>query len=286
MEESIELAVRRAITTMRENLGEQLTVDDMARAALFSKFHFTRIFQRVTGVSPGRFLSAVRLQQAKYLLVTTSLKVADISLLVGYNSVGTFSTRFSRSVGMPPTIYRRRAGFATHILSEQDGCGSTPSRAQVSGHVPPHGGGESRLVFVGLFADRIPEGKPVRCTVQQGPGRFQFDQVPPGNWYLLAQSVPTDDAVVDASGDGKGVCVATHGPIAVRTDTVVDLEVELKPVRALDPPVLLALLDARKLAVARMAESRTTGNLPAGIPTIAGGRRQMMPVETVDRPAA
>src|SRR4051812_39576889 len=107
VEESIELAVKRAISTMRENLGEQLTVDDMARAAMFSKFHFTRIFQRATGVSPGRFLSALRLQQAKHLLKSTSLNVADISLLVGYNSVGTFSSRFSRSVGMPPTTYRR-----------------------------------------------------------------------------------------------------------------------------------------------------------------------------------
>ena len=52
MAEVIEKAILRAITTMRENLGEQLTVDDMARSAMFSKFHFTRIFQRVTGVSP------------------------------------------------------------------------------------------------------------------------------------------------------------------------------------------------------------------------------------------
>ena len=96
MEESTKQAVDRAISTMRENLGEQLTVDDMARAAMFSKFHFTRIFQRVTGVSPGRFLSALRLQRAKQLLVSTSLNVADISLRVGYNSVGTFSSRFTR----------------------------------------------------------------------------------------------------------------------------------------------------------------------------------------------
>ena len=73
---------------MRDNIGEELTVDDMARAAMFSKFHFTRVFQRVTGVSPGRFLSAMRLQRAKDLLLTTSMNVADISVHVGYNSVG------------------------------------------------------------------------------------------------------------------------------------------------------------------------------------------------------
>src|SRR5215212_10512242 len=67
MEKAIEQAVGRVIETMRENLGEQLTVDDMARTAMFSKFHFSRFFQRVTGVSPGRLLSAMRLQEAKHL---------------------------------------------------------------------------------------------------------------------------------------------------------------------------------------------------------------------------
>src|SRR5688572_1243423 len=105
---------------MRDNLGEPLTVDDLARSAMFSKFHFTRIFQRVTGVSPGRFLSGLRLQRAKELLVSTSLSVADISVLVGYNSVGTFSSRFTRSVGMPPSRYRRRAGLASHLGSGPD----------------------------------------------------------------------------------------------------------------------------------------------------------------------
>jgi AraC family transcriptional regulator len=57
-------AVERAVETMRDNLGERLTIDDLARSAMFSKFHFSRVFQRVTGVSPGRFLSAMRLDVA------------------------------------------------------------------------------------------------------------------------------------------------------------------------------------------------------------------------------
>lgn len=296
MEESIELAVRRAITTMRENMGEQLTVDDIARAALFSKFHFTRIFQRVTGVSPGRFLSALRLHQAKHLLVTTSLKVADISLLVGYNSVGTFSTRFSRSVGMPPTAYRQRAGFAPQIVSEDDG-NSSSSKARVSGRIREPNGDEERMVFVGLFVDRIPEGRPVRCDVLAGSGRFQFEQVPPGTWYLLAQSLPADGEAVNAP-DGREIRVATHGPIVVRNETVVDVDVEPRPVRLLDPPVLLALQDVRELALARLAENRaqrevapdlttvTNGKSPSGRPTLGGGRRQLVPAGTAGRPAA
>ena len=136
---STELAVERAIDTMQDDLSEQLTVDDMARAAMFSKFHFTRMFQRVTGVSPGRFLSAMRLQAAKRLLVTTSLNVTDISVRVGYNSVGTFSSRFSRSVGLSPTTFRRMGGYAPRIGTSAP---PAPGRTSIRGRVsqPPTDG--------------------------------------------------------------------------------------------------------------------------------------------------
>jgi transcriptional regulator GlxA family with amidase domain len=110
MDSIVRQAVDRAIAMMQANLGEQLTLDDLARSAMFSKFHFSRIFQKVTGISPGRYLSAMRIEEAKRLLVTTSLTVADISHLVGYRGVGTFSSRFSDLVGVPPTTYRQFGG--------------------------------------------------------------------------------------------------------------------------------------------------------------------------------
>lgn len=252
MEDSIEMAVNRAIATMHDNLGERLTVDDLARAAMFSKFHFTRVFQRTTGVSPGRFLSALRLQQAKRLLVSTSLSVVDISVQVGYNSVGTFSSRFSRSVGMSPTVYRRLRGHAPQIAVNPRP--ATPSRARVSGWAGLPGSHQNELIFLGLFAERIPEGQPVRCTVLTRPGPYRFDAVPEGSWYLLAQSIADDDLYTTMDPDNPRVCVATQGPLEISSNTVIHTSLQLKPVRSIDPPVLLALMDARKLALARLAQ--------------------------------
>jgi AraC family transcriptional regulator len=254
VDESAERAVKRAITTMRLNLGEQLTVDDLARSAMFSKFHFSRVFQRATGVPPGRFLSALRLQRAKMLLVSTSLNVADISLCVGYNSVGTFSSRFSRSVGMSPTAYRRLAGFAAEIATDARFRHGHPSAAQVHGRVWIDADAPGP-VFIGLFGERIPEGQPVRCAVLDGPGAFRFDAVPPGSWYLLAQSVTGDPqaAVPRAAGEMSDVSVGTRGPITIHPDTRAMVDLVLEPARDLDPPVLLALLDARKWALSRRA---------------------------------
>lgn len=245
MESTAELAVARAIATMRENLGEPLTVDDLARAALFSKFHFSRVFQRVTGVSPGRFLSAMRLQQAKRLLVSTSLNVADISVRVGYSSVGTFSSRFSRSVGLSPTAYRRLGGFTAQMKVEEAVPQDCPASGTLEGRVWQRQGMRRSPIFIGLFADRIPQGRPVRCTALDHPGPYRLDRVPEGEWFVLSQC-----ATCTAAGEPieeAGLAVATTGPITVEPTGVVQaVDIRLKPAGPLEPPVVLSLLDVRR----------------------------------------
>lgn len=257
MDQAIERAVERAIGTMQQNLGERLTIDDLARAAMFSKFHFTRIFQQVTGVSPGRFLSAMRLQRAKQLLVSTSLNVADISNLVGYTSVGTFSSRFTRSVGLSPTAYRRFKGFTPQISTGGGEDPRTPAATRIRGCVRSAGPEIQGMVFLGLFPGRIPEGRPVRCAILPRPGPYQLGEVPPGDWYLLAQAIAAGDEEIDecAFTENQALAVGTHGPIVVRREPGTRLiDLQLQPLRVVDPPVLLALLDARKLAVRMRAD--------------------------------
>jgi transcriptional regulator GlxA family with amidase domain len=104
-----EEAVRRVVEAMHDNLGDSFTADDMARTAVFSKYHFIRLFRQATGVTPGRFLAALRIQEAQRLLLATDLSVAEISQRVGYASVGTFSSRFKLSVGLSPSAYREQA---------------------------------------------------------------------------------------------------------------------------------------------------------------------------------
>ncbi|AGL16725.1 helix-turn-helix domain-containing protein [Actinoplanes sp. N902-109] len=251
MENTAEKAVERAISTMHDNLAEPLTIDDMARAAMFSKFHFSRIFRRVTGISPGRFLSALRLQEAKRLLTSTSLNVADISLRVGYNSVGTFSSRFTRSVGMPPTTYRRMRGFDGVIPRDT---GRDRATGSVQGRIRAAGTDPLGLVFLGLFPDPLPEGLPAQCTILNGTGTFRLDDVPEGTWYLMSQSVVAagGTAVDEALSLDHDVHVATSRPLTVRREQVVHgADLTLSPIRAIDPPVLLALLNARVDALHR-----------------------------------
>jgi AraC-like DNA-binding protein len=88
---------------------EHLGVDDMANAAGLSRAHFSREFRRAFGESPHGYLLTRRLERAAALLRTTDRSVADICFSVGLQSVGSFTTSFTRTWGASPTAYR--AGF-------------------------------------------------------------------------------------------------------------------------------------------------------------------------------
>lgn len=260
MDNAIEQAVLRVVRSMHENLSEQLTINDMARTAMFSKFHFSRVFQRVTGLSPGRFLSAVRLQEAKRLLASTTLTVTDISHRVGYSSVGTFSSRFTSSVGVSPTKYRQMKGVGPQMTVERAEAADGRPVTTVRGDIwSPF---EGQPIFAGLFPDRILEGRPIRYTILHKPGPFVLTNVPQGEWHLMAQSVAQgrEDAIDHPPGGDEALCVGRQGPITVRpgTDTQV-ADLRLRPMRPLDPPVLLALRD---LLSGNLLSGTTTHTLP------------------------
>ena len=85
---------------------EPLDVDDMARAAGLSRAHFSREFRRAFGESPHAYLLTRRLERAAALLRLTDRSVADVCFSVGLQSVGSFTTSFTRTYGVSPLAYR------------------------------------------------------------------------------------------------------------------------------------------------------------------------------------
>jgi len=87
---------------------DPLDVDDMTAAAGLSRAHFSREFRRAFGESPHQYLLTRRLERAASLLRMTDRSVADVCFSVGLQSVGSFTTSFTRTFGMSPTAYRAR----------------------------------------------------------------------------------------------------------------------------------------------------------------------------------
>lgn len=93
---------------------EPLTVRDLAGAAGLSRAHFSYEFRRAFGESPHAYLLTRRLERAAALLRGTDRSVADICLCVGLQSIGSFTSSFTRTYGMSPTAYRTAFPPASH----------------------------------------------------------------------------------------------------------------------------------------------------------------------------
>jgi AraC-like DNA-binding protein len=85
---------------------EPLNVDDLARAAGLSRAHFSREFRRAFGESPHAYLLTRRMERAAAQLRNTDRPVTEICLSVGLQSLGSFTTSFTRIYGVSPTAYR------------------------------------------------------------------------------------------------------------------------------------------------------------------------------------
>jgi AraC-like DNA-binding protein len=99
--------------------AEPMDLDQMAAEAGFSKFHFARAFKAAYGETPANYLTRRRVERAKDLLRSANLTITEVCLQVGFNSLGSFSSRFSELVGMSPRQYQRRA-------AERDGPAPIP----------------------------------------------------------------------------------------------------------------------------------------------------------------
>ncbi len=105
--------LRRVRDRIDREYAEPLDVEALARDAHMSAGHFSRQFRLAYGESPYAYLMTRRIERAMALLRRGDLTVTDVCFAVGCSSLGTFSSRFTELVGVPPSTYRREATRAT-----------------------------------------------------------------------------------------------------------------------------------------------------------------------------
>ncbi|WP_345433418.1 helix-turn-helix transcriptional regulator [Actinoallomurus vinaceus] len=98
--------VRAAAAMMRERLADPVTLADIAAEVHLSVYHLVRVFKEATGATPYRFLTRLRIEEAKRLLRDTDLAIAQIALRCGFASPGALSAAFLRHTGVRPSLYR------------------------------------------------------------------------------------------------------------------------------------------------------------------------------------
>lgn len=235
-------SVERAISFIWERHSRPLSLNDIAESAALSRFYFARKFRHATGLTPGRFLAAVRIYEAKRMLLSTSMTITDIAFAVGYNSLGSFTSHFTDSVGVSPGRFRhvsRNGGFG--LL--RPGRNAHSAYGAVAGTISLPEGHRNARVYVGAFATPIvqhPSGAAVIVDVPGGqPCCYHLEDVPEGTWFIRAVGM-VDSADANPWVD-RTMLVGRRDPVTVAANTATSAAMRLRPGRPTDPPILLAL---------------------------------------------
>ena len=105
--------LRRVRDRIDRDYTQPLDVEALARGVHMSAGHLSREFRLAFGESPYAYLMTRRIERAMALLRRGDLSVTEVCFAVGCSSLGTFSTRFTELVGVPPSTYRRQHAYAT-----------------------------------------------------------------------------------------------------------------------------------------------------------------------------
>jgi AraC-like DNA-binding protein len=109
--------LRRVRDRIDREYAQPLDVEALARGEHMSAGHLSRQFREAYGEPPYSYLMTRRIERAMALLLRDNLSVTEVCFAVGCSSLGTFSTRFTELVGMPPSAYRRHAAGATQGMA-------------------------------------------------------------------------------------------------------------------------------------------------------------------------
>lgn len=107
----------RAVDYIHDNASRTVGLADIAAAAALSPHHFHRLFRQALKRTPHRYMSDLRLSRATRLLARTDLPVTEVCFSVGFSSLGSFSTLFTRTYGLAPSAWRAKAQDSRSVAS-------------------------------------------------------------------------------------------------------------------------------------------------------------------------
>lgn len=231
--------VAASIELMQDDLSYPHTLEGLSAAQFYSRHHFHRLFLGSTGLTPGRFLAALRMQRAKELLATTDLSATVISSDVGYSSYGTFTTQFTRLVGVSPGRFSRLvdavAGSTMDDVSDVPAAPTRDGAVVCDLAVGEEEAALDRCTIVGLFAAGAPQGTPASFGMTQDARAVVARPDQEATGAMLGLSVPREMALTDLLL-GRGDVLVGRVPYGPHHQA----ELGLRSVEPTDPPVLSA----------------------------------------------
>lgn len=239
--------VEQVITRIHASLDAPLRLEEMARIAHLSPFHFDRVFSSLTGLAPAAFQASLRLDAAKRALLESERTITDICFALGYESLGSFTTRFTQAVGLSPAAFRSRVA-ALKEVDMRDVLRAASARREAEQSERPaivvlleHALRDDAIGWIGAFPKGIPDRAPSAGAIVVGNAALGLGPLTSGTYHVLAASYPLSSNIADYLVQQDHMRVATSGPLSLTNAEAIAVRLQLRKLEITDPPILLAL---------------------------------------------
>lgn len=190
-------------TYMREHSDRELSIEDLAEQFGYSKFHFSREFKKIIGVTPNEYWAALKMEQS-LLELQRSSSILNAQLKTGYQSSGTFSTNFLKTTGLTPNQYKKEmkkfglfntikaheakeSSILTHYSFDRKNIETFQKhKLNITCNTPKDFKG---TIFVGLFEKPLPNVAPIIGKALFKNNNCVIDQIPNGEYYPLCCAI-------------------------------------------------------------------------------------------------
>lgn len=221
---------------------ESLNLDELAQASNLSSFHFNRLFKKLIGIPPRKFLMLIRLAESKKLLLETNWNSTDICFEVGYNSLGTYTTKFTEMVGVSPKEFRNKTDLPTwgeQYIPFEHISFIGKYTVSIELRLPENFEGNC---FIGLFTTPMPVGQPIACAIQKTNGNVLLQGISPGEYFLFAAAYEKGcnlNLMLDSHV--KYVFKYPQKIKIIDKSLKLSVPIYLKNKKTFDPPIVLSL---------------------------------------------
>lgn len=245
--------IKEIIIYMDTHASSGIKIEELAAIFGYSKFHFSREFKKITGISPKEYLAGVKIEKSIHSLILKE-SVINSQLDAGYSSSGTFTRTFSKNTGLSPRDYVRNLNllFETvkqHEIIDEDSDSLffrnpefptvvAPYKLTVHLVVPSNFKG---IIFTGLFLKPNPNHQPVmgRCRVKDYT--YEFYHLPEGTYFPLSCGIKTSSNLFRYFRLAQAMRACDGQSITFPLTKNEELTIKLREKKISDPPILVNL---------------------------------------------
>lgn len=208
-----------AVMGLAQERAAELSVADLADHAGYSPFHFSRLFANHVGIGPGQYLTALRIDRAKRLLLTQTESVIDVATEVGFDSLSSFGRRFRSTVGVAPGQLRRLADRISGkpplpVTLLTPGAGSVRVSVALPADFSPRG---DCAIWVGWYPHPAPIGLPHSGVMISGRESVVLPLCA-GAPFLLGFAVPSHADPMDQLAPMEPMVAGYSAPLTASCD--------------------------------------------------------------------